>query len=524
MNCRRTRLHCLTLLLTLSVAVAAADESNTLKLNLRFRVETAEDSGNFHTLTKQAHWNSKETAVVICDMWDKHWCRGATRRVGEMAPRMNEVVRALRNKGALIIHAPSSTMDHYKNTPQRKLALQAPKVETKIPLQGWCHLDKAREGDLPIDDSNGGCDCEPRCKGYAAWSSQIAAIEIGEGDAITDDAHAYYLMRQRGIKNVIVMGVHTNMCVLGRPFSIRQMIYQGQNVALVRDLTDTMYDPRSKPFVSHFTGTDYVVEHIERHWGPTLTSADLIGGKELRFRNDKRPHLAIVMAEQEYQTGQTLPVFARHHLGKDFRVSYVFAGTKDRNNLPGIDVLDQADIALFSVRRRTPPKKQLDAIRRFVAAGKPVVGIRTSSHAFALRGGQQPPKGHDHWPQFDAQVFGGNYHLHHGNNKPGDPPTMVWPQSGAESHPILAGVPEGEFRVVSWLYKTEPLGPKTKLLLMGRVGNRKPHEPVAWTNTHVGGGRAFYTSLGHPKDFAEERFQKLLLNGIHWAAGKIAKK
>ncbi|MEE3220774.1 MAG: protein-signal peptide and transmembrane prediction, partial [Planctomycetota bacterium] len=248
MNRRRTRLHCLTLLLTLNVAVAAADESNTLKLNLRFRVETAEDSGNFHTLTKQAHWNSKETAVVICDMWDKHWCRGATRRVGEMAPRMNEVVRALRNKGALIIHAPSSTMDHYKNTPQRKLALQAPKVETKIPLQGWCHLDKAREGDLPIDDSNGGCDCEPRCKGYAAWSSQIAAIEIGEGDAITDDAHAYYLMRQRGIKNVIVMGVHTNMCVLGRPFSIRQMIYQGQNVALVRDLTDTMYDPRSKPF------------------------------------------------------------------------------------------------------------------------------------------------------------------------------------------------------------------------------------------------------------------------------------
>jgi hypothetical protein len=109
-----------------------------------------------------------------------------------------------------------------------------------------------------------------------------------DGDAITDSAEAYYLMRQRGIKNLIVMGVHTNMCVLGRPFSIRQMVYQGMNVALMRDLTDAMYNPAKAPYVSHFEGTDLVVGHIERHWCPTLMSGDLLDGKAFRFPGDTR--------------------------------------------------------------------------------------------------------------------------------------------------------------------------------------------------------------------------------------------
>jgi len=90
-------------------------------------------------------------------------------------------------------------------------------------------------------------------------------------------------MKQRGIKNVFVLGVHTNMCVLGRPFSIRQMVYQGQNVVLVRDLTDTMYNPRSRPYVSHARGTELVVEHIEKYWCPTITSDQIIGGRLFRF-------------------------------------------------------------------------------------------------------------------------------------------------------------------------------------------------------------------------------------------------
>src|SRR6266542_3870658 len=105
-----------------------------------------------------------------------------------------------------------------------------------------------------------------------------------DGDAITDSAEAYYLLQQRGIDNVIVMGVHANMCVLGRPFSIRRMVGVGKNVVLMRDMTDTMYNHRSRPFVSHFRGTDLVVKHIEKYWCPSVTSSDITGKPAFVFR------------------------------------------------------------------------------------------------------------------------------------------------------------------------------------------------------------------------------------------------
>ena len=257
-------------------------------LELPARTRAAAADGTFASADTTLHWDPKKTAIVVCDMWDRHWCADATKRVGEMAPRMNDVIVAARKQGVLIIHCPSDTMEYYKDTPQRKLAQQAPKIETKIPLQRWCHVDLQKEGKLPIDDSDGGCDCLPQCKTFKAWTKQHDAIKIEEGDAVTDSAEAYYLMQQRGIENLIVMGVHTNMCVLGRPFSIRQMIMQGKNVVLMRDMTDSLYNPRKWPNVSHYDGTDLMIEHIEKHWCPTITSVSLIGGDEFHFKDDPR--------------------------------------------------------------------------------------------------------------------------------------------------------------------------------------------------------------------------------------------
>jgi nicotinamidase-related amidase len=229
-------------------------------------------------------WAPARTAAVICDMWDQHWCASASARVAELAPHLNETVAALRRSGALIIHAPSGTLDFYAGRPGRMLAQAAPPVETRSPLQKWVHLDEAQEGRLPIDDSDGGCDCLPPCRQGQPWRRQIASIEIAAGDAITDSVEAFYLMRQRAIERVLIMGVHANMCVLGRPFGIRQLVRQGMAVALVRDLTDAMYNPRMPPFVDHFKGTELVVEHIERHWCPTITSDQITGGEPFRFR------------------------------------------------------------------------------------------------------------------------------------------------------------------------------------------------------------------------------------------------
>ncbi len=244
--------------------------------------------GMFTVAEKMLTWEPAKTAVIICDMWDRHTCPNAEARVGEMAPRANELAKAARARGMLIIHCPSGTMDFYKDHPARKTAQAAPKAEPKVPLERWCKIDLNAEAPLPIDDSDGGCDCERTWKpgDKYPWTRQHAAIEIAEQDAITDSAEAYNLMEQRGIENVIVLGVHLNMCVLGRPFAIRQMVKQGKNVALVRDLTDTMYNPAMPPQVSHFEGTRLMVEHVEKYWCPTIASTALLGGEAFRFRGD----------------------------------------------------------------------------------------------------------------------------------------------------------------------------------------------------------------------------------------------
>ena len=143
---------------------------------------------------------------------------------------------------------------------------------------------------LPIDDSDMGCSCAgTKCEIREAWKRQIATIEIAADDAITDDGQeTWNLLAARGITNVILAGVHLNMCVLGRPFAIRQQVYLGKNVALMRDMTDTMYNPERPPGVNHFTGTDLVIEHVEKYWCPSFSSADITGKPAFRFKEENR--------------------------------------------------------------------------------------------------------------------------------------------------------------------------------------------------------------------------------------------
>ncbi len=241
------------------------------------RAQHAPEDGLWTTQNKETQWAANETAVILCDMWNKHWCDGATRRVDDMVPKMNTLVGSLRERGVLIIHAPSGALDHYKLLPQRKRAQDSNYIKPPDEIQGWCHLDLDDEAPLPIDDSDGGCDCQPQCTQYSAWSMQHPGLTIAPKDAISDSGQEIFnLIATNGIKNVIIMGVHTNMCVLGRPFGIRQQVRLGHNVVLVRDLTDTMYNSRMHPHVEHGVGTKLVIHHIEKYWAPTVTSDDLM--------------------------------------------------------------------------------------------------------------------------------------------------------------------------------------------------------------------------------------------------------
>lgn len=253
-----------------------------LNLNMRKQVRSESSATEWVSSETTRGFEPIRVALLLCDMWNTHWCVNSANRVSEMAPVMNRAVNNARNLGMQIIHAPSDAMKYYADYPQRLTILDmsqiAPPPEKILP----------KEPPLPIDDSDGGCDTpielQIKTPDTSVWTRQHPEIEIFENDVISDSGkEVYSLLKLKGIGLLLIMGVHTNMCVLGRSFGIRQMLRWGVECALVRDMTDTMYNPAMRPFVSHFEGTRLVVEHIERYCCPTLLSSDFSGETPFQF-------------------------------------------------------------------------------------------------------------------------------------------------------------------------------------------------------------------------------------------------
>ena len=267
------RLRCSRLaLLALAALISSAASDPQLRLKVRSRVELYKGSGVWREVAVDERISPSSSALILCDMWDHHWCQGAAGRVEVLAHKMAPVIELARSRGVLIIHAPSETMKYYEHAPQRLniLAIPATKPPAALPLT---------DPSLPIDDSDGGCDTpnNPLPVNSRVWTKENAAIGIAPPDLISDNGlEVYSALQSRGIKTLLVAGVHANMCILNRSFAIRQMTRWGVRCILVRDLTDAMYNPARRPFVSHEQGTQLVIEHIEKYWAPTVTSEDLV--------------------------------------------------------------------------------------------------------------------------------------------------------------------------------------------------------------------------------------------------------
>ena len=509
-NLRKTAVLLFVLLSGMAATGFEADPGPMLSLYTRSRVEDPDQPGEFKIVYKTIPWDARKTAVIICDMWARHWCDGACRRGAEMAPRMNEFVSEARRRGVLIVHAPSGGMDHYADHPARKRAQDAPKA-ANLPegIAGGCQqIESEKRGEWPIDQSDGGCDDQPRCPGRPMDVHQTAAIEIHDEDAISDSGvECWNLFEERGIENVILVGVHTNMCVIGRPFGLRNMVRFGKNVLLVRDLTDTMYNSRKKPFVSHVRGTELILEHIEKFVCPTITSSDLLGGPALRFQEDDRPHVAFLVSDDHYHADKTLPVFAQMLRDRFGCYATVLHG-QGTSNIPSTGELEAADCLVLYVRRLVLPKEQLDRVRTYLESGGALVGLRTANHAFDVQG--KAEEGRAEWPEFDAEVLGGNYHGH-GPNPAGTDVAIV-PERA--DHPILAGVEPQRWHSTGSLYYTSPVAGDATVLMTGSLEDRV--EPLTWARTR-NGGRMVYIGLGHPDDFQDPPFHQLLVNAIFWS-------
>jgi len=280
------------------------------------------------------------------------------------------------------------------------------------------------------------------------------------------------------------------------------------NVVLMRDLTDTMYNSKSAPYVSHFTGNSLIQEYIETYVCPSMVSTDFTGQKQFRFKDDPRPLVTFVTAENEYRTNQRFHEFAHElllakNVNCDFAVGEPVANS---HNIENLQILKDADLVFLSVRRRALEEAKMNAVRDYVASGKALVGIRTASHAFSLRGAM-PPEGLVTWEDFDKEVWGGNYTNHYGNSK-----NAVRLMPGMESHPLLRGVDPDGFTSVGSLYQCQPLAPGTQVLLIGTFFGF-PQEPVLWIN-HRPTGDVVYTSLGHQDDWDNPNFKQLMLNTV----------
>ena len=200
----------------------------------------------------------------------------------------------------------------------------------------------------------------------------------------------------------------------------------------------------------------------------------------------KTPNIVLIAGEYEYQSTNTLPAF-KQYLESNYNFRCIYLERKDEE-IPGLEALEKADLAILFARRMTPPEEQLDKIKQYLDSGKPLIGLRTASHAF------------ENWKEFDHEVFGGNYKGHHGDTLL--PTIRIAPEG--QGHAILKNLPK-EFQANGSLYKPAPLAKGTALLLTGAITNQPP-EPVAWTHQYKG-ARVFYTSLGHPKDFEQPAFR-----------------
>ena len=465
-----------------------------------------------------------KTAIVVIDMWDCHWCKTYTARVANLVPRMNQTLEAARKLGITIVFAPSDVVGFYQDYPQRK-AMQAipPKAEPAT-----------RDFPLPPDTlGQDGCECGPsqpcKTKPFGSWRRQHPDLRIADGDLIGDGNNARELLnfcQERGVDTLIYVGVASNMCVRQRAFGMINMKRHGYRTIFISDLVEAItangLDPAKKTPDWNFTpakGSALSRAYNERYLAASCESRHLIAAAGLSAA-DRRTSIVFVIVDQEYKSDETLPAFAKTFLTPDYRCTFLLPrGGKGPGciDIPGLEALYDADLLVMSMRRCALPVAQMDFLERYIRCGKPIVNTRINIVPFQL-----DPKsrqdGYVIWPAFDQEVLGCHYQGYNAESRKTGSDVWVLPE--ASQHPIVQGLENAKWHSPIWLYRQNPLAPSVTVLMRGQWSpDQEPGvQPVAWTHTYEG-GRVFYTALGHWDDFRNEKFNRLLLNGIKWVMG-----
>ena len=227
----------------------------------------------------------------------------------------------------------------------------------------------------------------------------------------------------------------------------------------------------------------------------------------------KIPLIVFLITEDSnnYQAHLTIPAFAdmlTKKYGYNTRI-LLAKGPHGASSFPDMNSLSGADLLVVFARRIALPHMQMNAIKTYLASGKPLIGIRTANHAFSVNG--KIGNEYEDWPGFAGDILGCE------NRGYGPVPlgTDVSTATNQENHSILKKITPALWHSHGNLYLVKPLlDNKATILLHGSAGDLT--EPIAWTRI-VGNSKIFYTSLGYPDDFNSDQFITLMLNSIKWA-------
>jgi type 1 glutamine amidotransferase len=267
----------------------------------------------------------------------------------------------------------------------------------------------------------------------------------------------------------------------------------------------------------------------------------------------KGKHVVLVSGDEEYRSEEALTqlakILAKHH-GFTCTVLYAIDPTTGEispqtvTNIPGLDALRAAALMVIATRFRSLPDEQMKEIDDYLRSGRPVVGMRTATHAF--NPAKESRFAHYGWQNktdrftegFGRQVLGETWINHHGHH--GRESTRGLVAAEAKDHPILRGIKDGDIWGPTDVYGVRlPLPGDSKPLVLGQVlegmtpdspavtgadaKKNDPMMPIAWTKTYSmeGGpkGRVFTTTMGSSTDLASAGLRRLLVNACYWAVG-----
>ena len=258
----------------------------------------------------------------------------------------------------------------------------------------------------------------------------------------------------------------------------------------------------------------------------------------------KGKHIVFVSGDEEYRSEEVIPqlakILAKNH---GFKCTVLFAINKETgeidpqtlDNIPGLAALETADLMVMFLRFRELPDEQMKYIVDYTNSGKPIVGLRTSTHAFNYRKNRDSPyakysnRDKEFAGGYGRQVLGETWVAHYGSHQIESTRGLI--AEGMENHPIVQGCED--IWGASDVYAITTLSGDSKPLIMGQVlkgmdpsdepNPEKEPVPVAWLKTYTGtegkASRVFMTTMGHSVDVTSEGFRRLMINGSYWAMG-----